>query len=109
MRSAFSTTCRFVTMNPLPSTITPEPRERSRITPSPGPPGAGLAARSTEEVVEEVVHPSAATAVIVVRILSAALAHILDGRFRVDVDYAGFQLLRNLRKSVRHLLRRGQA
>ena len=34
IRSAFSTTCRLVTMNPLASTITPDPSERSRTGPA---------------------------------------------------------------------------
>src|SRR6202034_4777 len=67
-----------------------------------------LTAGTTEEMVKKVVHPAAAVAVIVVGILSPAPVHVLNGRFRVDIDYARFQLFRNLRKSVRHLLRRGE-
>ena len=67
---------------------------------------AGLASRTAEEAVEEVLHAAA------VLFVSAALpapapVHVLHGRFGVDVDHAGLELLRDLGKGVRHLLRRG--
>jgi hypothetical protein len=69
--------------------------------------GSGsLPSRASEEVIEEIVHTAAIFVVAATAVISAAASvHILDRRFRIDVDDARLQLLRNLRKGIRHHLR----
>src|SRR5438477_178571 len=74
-------------------------------------PAVTVSDRPPEEAVKEVVHATTATdaVILIVRILRypATTVRTLDGRFRIDVDHTRFQLLRDLRKRVRHLMRRG--
>src|SRR5271165_580752 len=71
----------------------------------------GLAGRA-EEVVEEIIHATAATTAVVLIFFVAARSaapavNVLDGRFSVDVHDAGAELLGNRRESVGQLRRVG--